>query len=166
MPIENINIYKEDYSEIKEILIREKKILDAKLIVLIDKSGQPIVTTDSANIDLMGVCSLIAADYAATNHLATLVGEIGFSTLSHQGINNNILIQLVNERFILAIITKKTTPFGRMKVQAVNVSVELKDVFIKIENKMKRSNGLKENEKEFSEIEIGETLDDFFEQFK
>lgn len=166
MPIENLNIYKEDYSEIKEILVKEKKLLDAKIIILIDKSGQPIVTTDSTNIDLMGVCSLIAADYAATNHLATLVGEIGFTTLSHQGVNNNILIQLVNERFILAIITKKTTPFGRMKVQAVNVSVELKDVFKKIENKMIRNSAMKTKEKEFSDFEIGETLDDFFEQFK
>jgi len=166
MSIENLNIYKEDYSEIKEILVREQKLLDAKLIILIDKSGQPIVTTDSKNIDLMGICSLIAADYAATNHLASLVGEIGFSTLSHQGVNNNILIQLINERFILAMITKKTTPFGRLKVQAVNVSVELKDIFLKIENKMKRTSVMNSNEKEFSDVEIVETLDDFFEQFK
>lgn len=162
MDYEQIDIFEEDFWKLKNILTNLKNILDARMILLIDRAGQLIASAgDPEDLDIMAFSSLVAADYAATSHLATLIGEDEFSTLHHQGQRHNIFIQIVNNKFILAVISKAHYPLGRVKVETLRTKQELSEVFVAITQKMQEEKPEKLPSEDLSS-EIDNFLEDFF----
>ena len=162
MEYEQINIFEEDFWKLKNILTNLKNTLDSRLVLLIDRAGQLIASAgDPAEVDVLAFSSLTAADYAATSHLATLIGENEFSTLHHQGTRHNIFIQIVDHKFILAVISKAQNPLGRVKVETLRTKEKLTEIFSEISKKMEEEKpGIIQSDDMSSEID--NFLEDFF----
>ncbi len=116
----NIVLQEDDYSRLKSVLERTQKDLRAHLVMLIDRSGHQIACIGpDQEIDQTALASLAAANVAATNGLAQIVGEPGFSVLYHQGTHRSIHISSVADRFSLVLVFDQTIASGvvRWKVR-------------------------------------------------
>jgi predicted regulator of Ras-like GTPase activity (Roadblock/LC7/MglB family) len=101
----NLVLLEQECRRLKSILARVLQDLGADLILLIDKSGQAVVAEGHLlGIDQTALASLAAANIAATNALARVVGEPEFSILQHQGRRRSIHIFDVAKRFSLVVI--------------------------------------------------------------
>ena len=79
MSSDNFNLHETEFQRIRDILSKMQSELRAQLVLLINRSGQPIVISGAAdNIDCTALASLAAANLAATDGLANIVGEREF----------------------------------------------------------------------------------------
>ena len=136
--MEGMNIFEEEFWSINESLNKLLTTTNANSVLLIDKAGQLITSAgNTQNIDVSSFSSLSAADFAATSQLATLIGEKEFSTLFHQGENENIYISIVAQRVILVIIFDNKSTLGLVRVRVKHTAEELgkifQNIFAKIE---------------------------------
>lgn len=116
----NIVLHEDDYQRLQSILARTQKDLRAHLVMLIDRSGHQIACEGpDQEIDQTALASLAAANVAATNALAQIVGEPEFSVLYHQGAQRSIHISEVARRFSLVLVFDQTVASGvvRWKVR-------------------------------------------------
>ncbi len=116
----NIILHEADYRRLQSILARTQKDLRAHLVMLIDRSGHQLVCEGpDQEIDQTALASLAAANVAATNGLAQIVGEPEFSVLYHQGTQRSIHISEVAKRFSLVLVFDQTVASGvvRWKVR-------------------------------------------------
>ncbi len=133
-----MNIFEEEFWSINESLNKLLTTTNANSVLLIDRAGQLITSAgDTQNLDVSSFSSLSAADFAATSQLATLIGEKEFSTLFHQGENENIFISIVAHRVILVIIFDNRSTLGLVRVRVKHTAEELgkifQNIFLKIE---------------------------------
>src|SRR5437763_15236 len=97
-------MYEEEYLQIKDTLHRLQADSNSKIVFLVDKNGQQIaVHGDMRGVDATSLASLTAGNVAATDGLATLIGEKAFSILFHERERANINISLVAQRAILVV---------------------------------------------------------------
>ena len=112
-------LIEEDIGELnnamQELLIKS----DANTAVIIDKGGF-IITQYGRNleIDTTTLAALSAASFAATEGIATLVGETNFSSIYQQGDHSSLLVVNVDEFCLLTIIFKATLSVGAIKYYA------------------------------------------------
>ncbi len=103
MPEATMIMYEEEYQQIKTILSKLRTDANAKMVFLIDKTGQQIASHgDIGNLDTTSLASLTAGNVAATDGLARLIGEKEFPVLSHEGERDNIHISAVGGRYLVA----------------------------------------------------------------
>jgi predicted regulator of Ras-like GTPase activity (Roadblock/LC7/MglB family) len=137
----NIVLYEKEYLAIKSILATVQKDLGADLVLLINRSGQQIAADGPASdVDLTAMASLAAANLAATNGLAGLIGEREFSVLYHQGKNRSILISDLSRQFSLVLLFDETVPLGRVRWKVKRATVSIEDVFAQFQKKMELGN--------------------------
>ena len=130
MPVENLNVFEDDFWAINEKLNQILKSTNCLSVMLIDKAGQLITTAgDISQLDTTSFSSLCAADFAATSQLAMLVGEKEFSTLFHQGEKQNIYIASIEDRVMLAVVFDQRTTLGLVRVRVKQVVLELIKMF-------------------------------------
>lgn len=126
----NIVLYEGDYQRLKSILAMTQRDLPAELVLLIDRSGQQIAFEGPArDIDMTSLASLAAANIAATDGLARLVGEDEFSVLYHQGKHRNIHISDIAKRFSLVVVFDDSVPLGMVRLRVKRAAVYLEEVF-------------------------------------
>lgn len=155
MPFENVNIFEQDFWEINESLEELRRSANAETILLIDKAGQLITSAgDIAAIDMSAFASLSAADFAATNQLALLIGESEFSTLFHQGKNLSLYVSVIAQSVILVVIFGQKTTLGLVRLKVNNIGKKLTIIFNRIFEKLGTA-------QEKRETDFG---DDFFEE--
>lgn len=131
------SIFEEEFWSIHDSLDRLLKVTNANAVLLIDKAGQLITSAgNTANLDLSSFSSLSAADFAATNQLASLIGEDQFSTLFHQGDRENIYISVVGERVILAVLFDSRSVLGLVRIRVKQTAEELSRIFNRIFGKV------------------------------
>jgi predicted regulator of Ras-like GTPase activity (Roadblock/LC7/MglB family) len=86
--------------------------------LLIDRTGQLIAFSQAASdVDMIGFAALAAADFAANEQLALLLGETAFSSLSHQGPQASLHLASVARRAILAVVFEREVPLGLVRVK-------------------------------------------------
>ncbi len=141
----NIILYETEYRRLKAILAKMQDDLRAELVLLINHSGQEIAVEGPAqDVDLTALASLAAANLAATNGLAQLVGEPQFSILYHQGVHRSIYISDLAQKFSLVVLFDETVSPGmvRWKVKRGTASLQevFKSFFQKIEERSLHSN--------------------------
>jgi predicted regulator of Ras-like GTPase activity (Roadblock/LC7/MglB family) len=127
MNLSNISLHELEFGRLKSILAKTQRDLRADLVLLIDRSGHQIAAEGPAeNLDLTALSSLAAANLAATDGLAHLIGEPDFSILYHQGKSRNIHISDVLKRFSLVLVFDETVSLGmvRWKVKRATASLE------------------------------------------
>lgn len=112
-------LIEEDISEInnalQELLIKS----DATSTVVIDKGGFIITQNGrTQELDTMTLAALAAASFAATESIASLVGEPNFTSVYQQGDHSSLLVINVDEFCLLTVIFKATLSVGAIKYYA------------------------------------------------
>jgi len=137
----NIVLYEPEYLAIKSILASVQSELPADLVLLINRSGQQIAADGpDSSVDLTAMASLAAANLAATNCLAGLIGEREFSLLYHQGKRRNILISDQSRQFSLVLLFDEKVPLGRVRWKVKRAMGSIEVVFKHFREKMEERN--------------------------
>ncbi len=124
-----IVLYETEYLRLKSILTMTQRDLRADLVLLIDRSGQQIAFDGPARgIDMTALASLAAANIAATDGLARLVGEPEFSILYHQGKRRSIHISDVLKKFSLVVVFDDSVSLGMVRLRVKRATAYLEEV--------------------------------------
>jgi predicted regulator of Ras-like GTPase activity (Roadblock/LC7/MglB family) len=98
----------------------------ADCALLVDRSGNLIVNRgDPANLDVVALAALSAANFGATAEIAKLIGEDDFALLFHKGKNENIHFTKVGKGFILITLFGKDVSLGLIRLKTAKVTEEL-----------------------------------------
>jgi hypothetical protein len=125
----NIVLYEAEYLRLKAVLAMTQKDLRADLVLLIDRSGQQLAFEGPARgIDMTALTSLAAANIAATDGLARLVGEPEFSILYHQGQHRSIHISDVAKRFSLVVVFDESVSLGMVRLKVKRATACLVEI--------------------------------------
>jgi predicted regulator of Ras-like GTPase activity (Roadblock/LC7/MglB family) len=125
----SIVLHEAEYLRLKSILVMTQRDLRAELVLLIDRSGQQIAAEGPAHkIDMTSLASLAAANIAATDGLARLVGEPEFSVLYHQGKHRSIHISDVAKRFSLVVVFDENVGLGMVRLRVKRATAYLEEI--------------------------------------
>jgi len=125
----SINLREPEYIRIKAILDTVQKELRADIVLLVSQGGQPIVVSEFKEaLDYTSLASLAAANLAATNGLANLVGEGEFSVLVHQGRNRSLYLSDLMKKFSLVVVFNASTTMGLVRYKVKKAIILLEEV--------------------------------------
>jgi len=111
---------------------------NAKFVFLLEKSGQQIASTgEMDDVDPTSLASLMAGNVAATEGVAQLVGEDGFSTLFHEGKSESMHVTVVGERIILLVVFDARSSLGLVRLRVEQCMPELGEVVDEMLNRDK-----------------------------
>ncbi len=134
-------LYEEDFWSFNQILQTLMRSASSRSVMLIDKTGQLISSIgEPPEFDVTSFCSLAAADFAANQQLALMVGEKDFATLVHQGANESLYLSLIGDRVILVVLFDKKTSLGLVRLKARRATDELLVVLSKVFKKVNYKN--------------------------
>ncbi len=99
---------------IQKCVNRLVDMVPAKYALVVDTSGQVVTSGgDKGIIDQAILCSLIAADLAASQEIAHLTGEFQeYQMILREGNKTNIIISEAGKHLILLALFSKETPIG------------------------------------------------------
>ena len=113
----NWSFTQDDFTAITESLKKFLAETNSLCALLVDRSGQLVTTVgDSPGLDTTTFATLTAADYAANDQLAKLVGETDFSSLFHHGAKS-IYVADVARRLLLVTIFDSRTTVGLVRLK-------------------------------------------------
>ena len=151
-------MHESEHQRIQAILAKMQRELRAQLVLLISRSGQPIVVSGPAeNIDCTALASLAAANLAATDGLANIVGEREFSVLVHQGRERSLFISDLLKRFSLVLVFDATASSGLVRYKCKRTILLLEDVIQDFQRKIENSEPVV-GVPQFSDEELEELL--------
>ena len=132
----------------------------ARSALLIDTEGHLVTRRGEApSEDVESLSALVAGSFAATHQVARLLGEGGFSSLSHQGDRQGIQLASLGPRALLATVWDERTNLGLVKFYAQETSLRLRRVLDELESASPRAgSGLAEDYGE----QASAALDDLF----
>jgi predicted regulator of Ras-like GTPase activity (Roadblock/LC7/MglB family) len=134
-----LNLHETDFVRINAILGKMQQELRAELVLLISRSGQPIVISGSAEtIDCTALASLAAANLAATDGLANIVGEKEFSVLIHQGHQRSLFISDLMKKFSLVLVFDASSSSGMVRYKCKRTIQLLEDVIRDYQRRMEK----------------------------
>ncbi len=130
---ERLVFYREEMAEINATLRSFLQRAKANAAFLVDKDGH-LITREGADdaMDIDAICGLVAGAFAATKHMAMILGEESFLNLFHQGKSANIQVTLVGNRTILAVVFDATTTIGMVRLYLAEAANALTTVFKRI----------------------------------
>lgn len=119
-----------DSRQIADILDSFLLSSQARYALLVDRSGQLVATAgERPGLDTATFASLAAADFAANEQLAALIGEREFSTLVHQGERDSVYLADVARRIILVVLFDRRSAVGLVRIKARGIVQRLARVF-------------------------------------
>lgn len=137
----NWALFEEDFWAINTILQALIQGASARSVMLIDKTGQLVSSIgEPPGFDVTSFASLTAADFAANQQLAEMVGEQDFATLVHQGTNESLYLHLIANRVILVILFDRKTSLGLVRLKARRAAEELLTVLNRLFDKLQYKN--------------------------
>mgnify|MGYP000495352865 CR=1 FL=1 len=102
----------------------------ARGLLLVDRNGQLLARSgDDGGFDGTAFASLAAADFAASDQLAQLLGEQEFTALYHQGERQSMYLVDVGGRAILAALFDGQTTLGLVRIRTRTLVPELVNLF-------------------------------------
>ena len=128
--LNQIVLSKKQFGEINSILEKLQVKTKCLAAILSDISGLVIAHKGTMNSNNYSTLSaLTAANYAATNQIAELIGEHeGFKMHYHEGPEFNLYVTAAKNQFIFVIVFSKQTTFGMVRVLSSKVVNELSQV--------------------------------------
>ena len=152
------DLHEMECQRIEAILAKMQRELRADLVLLISRSGQPIVMSGPGkSIDTTALSSLAAANLAATDGLANIVGEREFSVLIHQGRQRSLFISDLLKRFSLVLVFDATASSGLVRYKCKRTILLLEDVIRDFQRRMEKAE-LDTDVPHFSDEELEELL--------
>ena len=86
--------------------------------LLIDRTGQVVASAGlTPEFDATTFASLAAADFAANEQLAGLLGDGEFASLSHQGARSSTLLAEAGAHAILAVVFDERVTLGMVRIR-------------------------------------------------
>ncbi|MBA2565796.1 MAG: roadblock/LC7 domain-containing protein [Gemmatimonadetes bacterium] len=126
----NWSFLEDDYRRISRQLSVLARDAAARTTLLVDRSGQLIAFSgEEPQFDTNAFASLSAADFAANDHLATLIGEPEFSSLYHQGEKESMYLADIRKRAILVVLFDDRTTLGLVRLRVKQAVKELDLIF-------------------------------------
>lgn len=99
-----------------QALLGESRV---RCAALIDRSGRLLTSAgDTGGFDQITFASLAAADFAASDQLAALLGESEFASLYHHGDRQSMFLADLGGWAILAVLFDSTTTLGLVRLRA------------------------------------------------
>ncbi len=99
---------------------------EASSALILDKGGFVIAECgDTRAFDTTTLGALAAAAYAATQGIASLVGEANFSSVYQQGENYSLLVNNVDEHCLLVVIFNAQISVGAVKYYAMGAITQV-----------------------------------------
>ena len=119
---------------IEKILSEQMEKAQAKLILLLDTSGQVISFQGRrGNIDLVALGALAAADMAASQEMARISDLYQENPMIiREGSKVNTIIYQINRDFILLCMVPSSVPMGWFCYLVRNTAEQVKQVVIKV----------------------------------
>jgi len=155
---DNFSLHEKEYQRIEAILAKMQNELRAQLVLLISRSGQPIVISGPAeSIDCTALASLAAANLAATDSLANIVGERDFSVLVHQGRRRSLFISDLLKRFSLVLVFDASASSGLVRYKCKRTTLLLEDVIRDFQRRIEKAEPVM-SIPQFTDEEIEELL--------
>jgi len=124
------SITSDDLQRIDRLLSSFLADTGARCVVLIERSGQLLATAgDTGGFDGVAFASLAAADFAASDQLAVLLGEEEFSFLYHQGDQQSMFLADLCGTALLATLFDGRTTLGLVRLRTRAVTGEFAALF-------------------------------------
>jgi predicted regulator of Ras-like GTPase activity (Roadblock/LC7/MglB family) len=156
--LNTFNLHEPEFQRIKAILAKMQKELRADLVLLITRSGQPVVVSGEAKgVDCTALAALAAANLAATDGLANIVGEKEFSVLVHQGRQRSLYISDLVKQFSLVVVFDASASMGLIRYRSKRATALLEDVIRDFQTRMEKTESASFNT-QFSDEELEELL--------
>ncbi len=117
----------EQLNAVLQTLVAEAR---ARCVALVDRSGRLLTTAgDTGGFDQTTFASLAAADFAASDQLAALLGEPEFASLYHHGDRQSMFLADLGGWAILAILFDGSTTLGLVRLRARAALPRLIEIF-------------------------------------
>jgi predicted regulator of Ras-like GTPase activity (Roadblock/LC7/MglB family) len=130
-------LIEEDISVLNDALQELLLKSDSSIAFVIDKGGFVITQIGrAADFDVMTLAALSAASFAATESIASLVGERNFSSVYQQGETNSLLVVNIDEHCLLTVIFRANLSVGAVKYFAGDT---IKRIAEQLRNAQKRA---------------------------
>ena len=99
---------------------------EATSALVLDKGGFLICQCgDTRRFDMTTLGALAAAMYAATQGIASIVGEVTFSSVYQQGETFSLLVHNVDEHCLLGVIFRAQISVGAVKYYALTTITQI-----------------------------------------
>ncbi len=103
---------------------------NSRCALLVDRTGQLVATVgEQPTFDPTAFATLTAADFAANDQLARLMGETDFNSLFHQGEKESMYLADVARRVILVTLFDNRTTLGLVRLKMKETVGELTRLF-------------------------------------
>jgi len=116
----SIALFGESFEEASRVLEKLLEETGAQYTLLVDRKGFVLAHQEALWAPrppaLDSLATLVAGNAAATKALAELLGEKRFSEIVHQGEQQGIYVEEVNDLALLVIIFDQNAPVGRVKL--------------------------------------------------
>ena len=120
----------DDLEHIESLLTRFLRETGARSAALIDRTGRLLsFVGETGGIDQIAFASLAAADFAASDQLAILLGEHEFASLYHHGERQSMFLADADGWAILAALFDRRTTLGMVRIKTRGVVARLGQVF-------------------------------------
>lgn len=127
--LSSLTISEAHVARIHECLERMQDELNVTLLMLLDHSGQIIAShRRTSGLEETAVGALLAGTFASSRELARVLKENDFRTLIQQGPRESIYAESVQQQWILAVIFRKQTLLGLVKVMSKVAVTELEKI--------------------------------------
>ena len=120
----------QDLEQLDRLLLSFLDATSARVALLVDRSGQLLTFAgDGLTFDGTAFASLAAADFAASDQLAQLLGEDEFKSLYHQGDKDSMYLVDIDGRAVLAALFDGGTTLGLVRLTTRNLLPEIETLF-------------------------------------
>lgn len=129
----NLVVSEGELANIARVLGRLALDTGASYTILLDKSGQLIAAQgQQGQRDLTALGALMAGAFSSSRQVAEILGENDFRSILQQGVQENILSNLVGEQWLLVVVFNQQTHVGLVKVLARKSGEELERVLERV----------------------------------
>ncbi len=120
-----IVIHEHQFTKLKSVLARICVECAARVVLLVDRDGQPIASHgDIADLDTTSFSSLAAGNVAATTSMAKLIGEDVFPAVVHEGERESIYISVIGRSLLVVVFDERST-VSLVKIRSKKASYEV-----------------------------------------
>ena len=117
---------KEDVVTLDGLLTDFLQKSEATLTVVIERGGTVIAQQgEIKSIDITTIAALAAGSFAATKELAKRVGETEFTALYHQGKEQHIFMNALDEHTMMITVFGERTTVGLVRFYTANMATNL-----------------------------------------
>jgi len=113
----------ETLDEVRNYLAKEVVTEGISSILVIDSAGSLIVNIGSnIELDAVSLAAVAAANFAATEQIAKLIGERDFVLLFYKGHNESFHFRRVGEEYIIVTIFNNSLSLGLLRLKIAEVA--------------------------------------------